>query len=263
MKLSVIVPSKTGEMPRGLREDPRIEIIVVKGICPVGRARNEGLGRATGDYIAWVDADDEVTDDWLDAIWKALESHPDVVVLGHEWVMPDGFFFMHVWNGTDLLGDVLVQRDIRSEMWNFVVRRELWTGVAFDDTARTHEDWEVVPRLLMRASVVVPLGKAVYRYRVNTASLTHHQEDAALQQEAFARAVARIDEVRRLGLMEKYGRETMIGIANTICLNPLAGRWLCGHLLVLLGSPAPLRQKVKWILSALGLRNVIEWRYGR
>ena len=263
MKLSVIVPSKTGEMPRGLKEDPRIELVIVKGVCPVGRARNEGLGRATGDYIAWVDADDEVKDDWFDEIWAALKSRPDVVVLGHEWVMPNGFFFTRIWKGTDLLGDVLAQRGLRSEMWNYVIRRALWKGIQFNDSSRTHEDWEIVPRLLMQARTVVPLGKAVYCYRANPASLTHQHEDLSMQREAYDRSVARIDEIRSLGLWQRHGLDTLIGIANTIYLNPYAGPWFRRQLVKLLTSTASFRQKAIWILSALGLRNVIEWRYGR
>ena len=263
MKLSVVVPSLTGERPQGLAEDPRVEIVVVKGVSPVGRARDEGLWRATGDYVAWVDADDEVTENWLDEIWQTLSSRPDVVVLGHEWVQPDGFSFTRVWRGTDLLGDVLAQRGIRSELWNFVVRRALWKGIRFDPAARVLEDWAVVPRLLMRAHSVVSVGKAVYRYRVNASSLTQRRGDADLQRETFARMVAREGQIRSLGLWRRYGRETLIGIANAICLSPGAGAWMRRKLLGVLVSPAPMRQKVKWVLFALGLGRLVKRRYGK
>ena len=44
-------------------------------------ARNEGLERATGDWIAWVDCDDEVEPNWASEICAAIKAHPDVDVI--------------------------------------------------------------------------------------------------------------------------------------------------------------------------------------
>ena len=80
MLLSVLTPALDGEMPKGVPDDPRIEVILVKGISPVGKARNECLAKAHGDYVAWVDADDEIEDGWLDAVKEAIADKPGAVV---------------------------------------------------------------------------------------------------------------------------------------------------------------------------------------
>ena len=44
-------------------------------------ARNEGLARATGDWIAWVDCDDVAEPDWIKEIADAVSSHPDADII--------------------------------------------------------------------------------------------------------------------------------------------------------------------------------------
>ena len=43
----------------------------------VSWARNEGLKRANGDWIAWVDCDDIVEENWFSEIADAIEYHAD------------------------------------------------------------------------------------------------------------------------------------------------------------------------------------------
>ena len=44
----------------------------------VGSARNVGLSKVTGNYIAWVDSDDYVTADWYREIMTGLKKYqPD------------------------------------------------------------------------------------------------------------------------------------------------------------------------------------------
>lgn len=175
MKLSVIVPSLTGEMPRGLTEDLRMEIVVVKGVSPVGKARSEGLKRASGEYVAWVDGDDEIatgSDGWLERILKAIEDLPDIIYLGYR--IGDGV------TGTrgDMVREILRGRRRMMSLWSVVTRRELWDGVAFDESARVMEDWGVMLKLLERAKTCAKIDAPVYRYVVNPKSTTHAADHA-------------------------------------------------------------------------------------
>ena len=55
-------------------KDSRI-IVVHKGNGGAASARNTGLDRAKGEYIAFVDADDCVADVYIEALWKTLTRH--------------------------------------------------------------------------------------------------------------------------------------------------------------------------------------------
>jgi glycosyltransferase involved in cell wall biosynthesis len=60
---------------------PAVEIHVFcdDGTIPSGAKRNKLLEWATGDYVAFVDDDDEVSADYIPQLLKAAESHMDVL----------------------------------------------------------------------------------------------------------------------------------------------------------------------------------------
>jgi hypothetical protein len=181
MRLSVIVPSLSGEVPASIPDDPRLEVVVVKGASPVGKARNEGLGRATGDYVAWVDADDEVTEDWLSEILAALESSPDVVTIDAKMVGWKGRRD-YVWGlGAKEATVERLRRDVYrdicrpSSLWLYVTRRSLWEGLRFDEDARVAEDYLILPKVLERAASCAYVPRMLYRYVCNPNSLINTQ----------------------------------------------------------------------------------------
>lgn len=49
------------------------------GQMPVGQKRNLLLSRAKGDYICFVDDDDDITDDYITSIIDALKTKPDCI----------------------------------------------------------------------------------------------------------------------------------------------------------------------------------------
>ena len=220
MRLSVIIPSLSGMVPPSIPKDSRLEVIVVNGVRPVGRARNEGLRRATGEYIAWVDADDEVTADWLQEILAALEASPDVVVIDAKMV---GWKGRHdyVWglSKNEATIDRLrrdVYRDISrpSALWLYVTRRSLWEGLQFDEEARVAEDYLILPKVLERAKSCAYVPFMLYRYVCNPNSLINTQ-DFKLDMEVMKLWARRLEESPR-----KHGGECLWGMA-------VSCYWIC------------------------------------
>lgn len=182
MLLSVIVPSIDGTIPQSIPDDPRLEVVVVKGVRPVGRARNMGLLRAKGDYIAWVDADDEITPDWLPSILDAIETAPDVVTFDAEligWKDRGNC----VWGVSSRAASIErlrrdVYRDILrpSMLWLYVTRRSLWDGLLFDEDMKIAEDYLLLPKVLERAASCVYVPRMLYRYICRMTSLVNTQD---------------------------------------------------------------------------------------
>lgn len=168
MKLSVIIPSLTGEVPASVRRAvegrAEVELVVVRGVSPVGKARNEGLGRATGEFVAWVDADDEVTGDWMDEILRCLErdERADVVTFDvrQEW---------H--DGSGRPSEILDGRTC-GQLWSKVFRRSLFEGLSFEGAE--HEDFRIqcqMPKDVRRVHV----DKVLYVYQRQRNGLSQHR----------------------------------------------------------------------------------------
>ena len=213
MRLSVIIPTLNGEMPKGFPDDPRLEVILVNGVSPVGKARNEGLRRATGDYIAWVDADDEVTADWLPEILAALESSPDVVTIDAKMVGWEGRRD-YVWGLSEKEATIdRLRRDVYrdiirpSALWLYVTRRSLLEGLSFDETVRVAEDYLILPKVLEKAKSCVYVAKMLYRYICNASSLINTQ-NFQLDMEVMKLWIRRLDETPR-----KYRKGCIWGLA--------------------------------------------------
>ena len=100
MKLSVLIPSL--ESRRDALEkitkkiesqSPEVEVVsfVDSGGLTVGAKRNILLRKAKGDYVAFVDDDDDISDDYVPKILAAIESNPDCCSLTGRIVFSDGY----------------------------------------------------------------------------------------------------------------------------------------------------------------------------
>lgn len=152
------------------RRDPRLMVIRANANVGPGRARELGLKEATGEYVWFVDADDELADGALAEVAGALSRlQPDVLVVDYENIYADGSVTP---SGADLSTPQLttiagspVLLNVTSSMWNKVVRRDFLTGVGMPFGPGIYEDVPVALACTLTAASIGVLNRVCYRYR--------------------------------------------------------------------------------------------------
>ena len=99
-----------------------------------GKPRNIGLDNAKGDYIAFIDSDDLVSDDYIESILKAIEKNPEMIYLS--WKTKSGNLKitgrLPKWN---------------CAVWCRVYKRSIIGYVRFDEKLKIAEDWDFNERI--------------------------------------------------------------------------------------------------------------------
>lgn len=149
-------------------DDDRVKIFSYDN-SGVAVARNRGISHATGEYIAFLDADDLWTPDKLELQLTALKQHPEAGV-AYSWTIyfKDGedtsFLGASIFFEGDVYGQLLVNNFLAHGS-NPLIRREAIESVGEFDPAFPHcADWDYYLRLAARVPfTVVPKHQILYR----------------------------------------------------------------------------------------------------
>ena len=166
--IEVVVVNAKGDAHRDLGEwCGRFPLRVVGNQERLGRSRaaNIGLQEATGDYLIFLDDDDWIEADHIDALTQAIKNHPEVKVVysGAKCVdenkNPLPTKFSSPFNRTQLLaGNYIV---IHAALFS---RKLLDLGCLVDESFDLYEDWDFWIQLSMHTDFLfVEKLSAVYR----------------------------------------------------------------------------------------------------
>ena len=157
------------------RHDPRLRVLTPTAAAAPGPARDLGAKEATGEYVWFVDGDDELAAGALAAVAGALARlRPDVLVVDFENLYPDGSvspsdgarYLLGAESGT--LADHPALIHLTMTAWSKVFRRDFLAGlgVSFGSAGPApHEDVPVTTLALLTAQRIGVLDRICYRYR--------------------------------------------------------------------------------------------------
>lgn len=193
MKLSIVIPTLVDRVPTSViefaegRDD--VEIVKVVGVSPVSRARREGFERSTGDYIWFVDDDDEISPSGLGEIVGVGSGRVDI--------------FRFRADGWMNIGTKIYRREVLTKAFEEIG----------DELMTRFEDGLLYATALKYAKRVEDVDREIYIYQRRDDSASH-QFDPMIVQEAE----------RLAAVVPERAEELFVYIATEMCRVKVAWR---------------------------------------
>ena len=233
LEIIIINDGSTDESGRILREltqkDSRI-VLLEQANQGVAAVRNQGVEKATGKYITFVDGDDYLQEDYIELMYNLAEKETlDMVICGLTYVDEGGKELNRVVPG--------VYKRLENEEWTFRVsavcshlyRRELWKR--YDVKFQSGERGEDMPISLFFAAIcprINTLPECGYYYVQHASSAIHNfkgLEKYSLPYKGLENTLTRVNKIGIQNSPEFY--ELFVLRIFATCLFQLApgARW--------------------------------------
>ncbi len=201
--------------------DDRIKGVFREHRGHIAAASNSALAIASGDFVALLDHDDELTPDALYEVARVInEQRPDVIYSDEDMVT-DHDRYARGYFKPDFSPDLLLSHNYITHL--LVVNRELLGAVGgFREDYAGAQDYDLVLRLTERAAGICHIRKVLYHWRQHRDS-TSTGGDAKPYSVAAGKA-ALVDAMARRGIagrVEDGNMANFFGIRRTLWEHPL------------------------------------------
>lgn len=203
------------------KEDPRF-LVVHKENGGVSNARNDGMEKASGKYLMFIDADDLVTPEYLaEMVGAAVTYGTDLVLCGYDRFKEDWEdhfqltrFYAVLFRSTQEL--VRLYGESKTNMFGVSIWAKLFRtdlirahGLRFDPTVSYEEDCLFITDCLPHIRTAIALGAPMYRYRQQDESLSK-----GYRRDTFRFLVNGYR--RRCALLTRYGLSDLLPGAKSV-----------------------------------------------
>ncbi|MGW6278958.1 bifunctional glycosyltransferase/CDP-glycerol:glycerophosphate glycerophosphotransferase [Kribbella sp. NPDC055071] len=175
--------------------DPRVRALHLEENVGLGPARNAGLKECRGEYVLFLDADDQYTPGSLEALADRIDAtnRPDIVMFDYERIFWDGRVVRNqrreafAWEGAGVF--TAAERPIfltfLEVVWNKAYRREFLTRHGFAFTAGFYEDAPWTYSTMLTAERIATLDRVVVHYRQHRTGGNIHATSGRRQWDIF------------------------------------------------------------------------------
>lgn len=157
------------------RQYPNLIKLFSKENGGLSDARNFGIDKAKGEYLAFIDSDDWVDKDMMSLMYdKAVYTNADIVVCDIEYQYEDGstkYSSGGDFDTLDVLEDLSVMM-INNSACNKIYRRLLFNERRFPK-GLWYEDLATIPLIILTSKIIAKIDRPFYKYFQRNDSIMH------------------------------------------------------------------------------------------
>ncbi len=218
---------------RWAARDSRIRVIHQRNGGP-SAARNAGIEASRGEYLGFVDSDDDIAEDMYETLLRnMLREQADISIIGTSLVGEDGEPYVPYanecrfrMNPEQAFKYVNLPGYFYVAVWDKLYRRELFDDIRFPLERRSGEDYPVTFRLIDKAEALIYDSAPKYRYHLHERETLRLRITTAQSDETRAALELARSKYPQSYVYMLYGHLiATVGTYNNIVLQGQRGQW--------------------------------------
>ena len=163
--------------------DKRIKVIHQMN-AGAANAKNTALDQATGEYVAFVDSDDFVSEDWIYTMYQSMKQYnADIVECEFDRVFTNQAVIVRNYEknieySAKKYFEQYFENWESALFWNKLFRAKLLKDIRFRRERRCIDDEFFTYKALSLANKIVRINEVLYHYRQRKTSAVHQKEHA-------------------------------------------------------------------------------------
>ncbi len=146
--------------------------------------RNRGIKEATGDYILFLDIDDTIEPTMLQILTTKNIDNFDLIKISYNLIFKDGKkvpvntnYSNIIFTGEEAFHELVSSKMVFEMAQLYAYRRKFWQENNFSFTkGRYHEDFGLIPYIIIKAKKVKLLNVCLYNYLQTDQSITRNND---------------------------------------------------------------------------------------
>ena len=194
----------------------------------IAKTRNFGIKKATSEYILFVDSDDYIDKQLLEKLKPYIDKHIDIIKFKLQKVDEMGQILEKV---TGPIFEEMIGEEAFSKMFSqdvlldspcvYLIKKELFMKYNFKFQQTYHEDFGLIPILLLVAKSITSTNNYLYNYVQVENSITRnddYQKNIQKMEDCLAHYDNMMATLEKLNLSKKAKEDIKIYYTNAILL---------------------------------------------